>query len=91
MNQQVITNFQKRHYPEIMKEIVEVLDETGLTRLDLLLELDFMLHAGRTAPTLRKTHPNLRLENFVITLKEQGPRSLSVFITMKMIMHMIRI
>jgi len=50
---EVASNFVKRYYQNIMKKIVEVCDKTGLTKSDLLLELDFSLDANGFAPALR--------------------------------------
>jgi hypothetical protein len=53
--QQTVVNFGKRHYAEIMERFVDVCDETGVKKSELLLELDFMPDDnGTNAPALRE-------------------------------------
>lgn len=46
-------NFAQKHYIDIMEKVVEVCDETGLTKSDILLELDFVPDGSGSAPALR--------------------------------------
>jgi hypothetical protein len=51
--QQILLNFGNRHYAKIMKKVVEVCDETGLSKSDLLLELDFKPDVDAISPAFR--------------------------------------
>ena len=55
----MLQNFAEKYYTEIMERLVEVCDETGLEKTELLLELDFKpnKHTG-VAPALQDP-PNL--------------------------------
>jgi len=56
-----VLNFCKANYCAIMKEIVKVSDETGNSKSDLLLELDFATPASGLAPPSLKSPPEFKI------------------------------
>lgn len=50
--QNATLNFAKRNYVDILEDLVEVCDETGLSKSELMLELDFTPNAKGICPAL---------------------------------------